>query len=87
MILTPRIVETVKIPVVTVGGVADGRTLAAAMVLAAVVDVGSGRAAAVNESQHLLELAGLGLLWVISRVPIDNEPFLSGLRRPRTIAA
>jgi len=35
MILTPRIVETVKIPVVTVGGVADGRTLAAAMVLGA----------------------------------------------------
>lgn len=62
-------------------------TLAAAMVLGAVVDVGSGRAAAVNESQHLLELAGLGLLWVISRVPLDNEPFLSGLRRPRTIAA
>lgn len=62
-------------------------TLAAAMVLAAVVDVGSGRAAAVNESQHLLELAGLGLLWVISRAPLDHEPFLSGLRRPRTIAA
>lgn len=62
-------------------------TLAAAMVLSAVVDVASGRAAAVNESQHLLELAGLGLLWVISRVPFDAEPFLSGLRRPRTIAA
>lgn len=35
MVLTPRIVETVKIPVVTVGGVADGRTFAAALVLGA----------------------------------------------------
>jgi NAD(P)H-dependent flavin oxidoreductase YrpB (nitropropane dioxygenase family) len=35
MVLTPRIVETVKIPVVTVGGVADGRTLAAALALGA----------------------------------------------------
>lgn len=35
MVLTPRIAETVKIPVVTVGGVADGRTLAAALALGA----------------------------------------------------
>jgi nitronate monooxygenase len=35
MILTPRIAETVKIPVVTVGGVADGRTFAAALALGA----------------------------------------------------
>lgn len=35
MVLTPRIVETVKIPVVTVGGVADGRTFAAALALGA----------------------------------------------------
>jgi nitronate monooxygenase len=35
MVLTPRIVETVKIPVVTVGGIADGRTLAAALILGA----------------------------------------------------
>jgi nitronate monooxygenase len=35
MLLTPRIAETVKIPVVTVGGIADGRSLAAAMVLGA----------------------------------------------------
>jgi len=33
MILTPRIVESVKIPVVTVGGIANGKTLAAALVL------------------------------------------------------
>ena len=35
MILTPRISESVKIPVVTVGGVADGRGLAAALILGA----------------------------------------------------
>jgi nitronate monooxygenase len=35
MILTPRIVQSVKIPVVTVGGIADGRTMAAALVLGA----------------------------------------------------
>jgi NADH:quinone reductase (non-electrogenic) len=35
MVLTPRIVESVKIPVVAVGGVADGRTMAAAFMLGA----------------------------------------------------
>ncbi len=35
MILTPRIVESVKIPVVTVGGIANGRTMAAALMLGA----------------------------------------------------
>ena len=35
ILLTPRIAESVKIPVVTVGGIADGRSLAAAMVLGA----------------------------------------------------
>jgi NAD(P)H-dependent flavin oxidoreductase YrpB (nitropropane dioxygenase family) len=35
MVLTPRIAETVKIPVVTVGGIADGRGLAAALILGA----------------------------------------------------
>jgi NADH:quinone reductase (non-electrogenic) len=35
MVLTPRIVESVKIPVVTVGGIATGRSLAAALVLGA----------------------------------------------------
>ena len=35
MLLTPRIAEAVKIPVVTVGGIADGRSMAAAFVLGA----------------------------------------------------
>lgn len=35
MVLTPRIAESVKIPVVAVGGIADGRALAAALVLGA----------------------------------------------------
>ena len=35
MVLTPRIAESVKIPVVAVGGIADGRSLAAALTLGA----------------------------------------------------
>ena len=35
MLLTPRIVESVKIPVVAVGGIADGRTMAGALTLGA----------------------------------------------------
>src|SRR4030042_120451 len=35
LLLTPRICESVKIPVITAGGIADGRSLAAALVLGA----------------------------------------------------
>src|SRR4030042_5195820 len=35
MLLPPRISESVKIPVITAGGIADGRSLAAALVLGA----------------------------------------------------
>ena len=35
MVLTPRIVEEVKLPVVTVGGMVNGKTMAAAMMLGA----------------------------------------------------
>lgn len=35
MVLTPRIAESVKIPVITTGGIADGRGLAAALILGA----------------------------------------------------
>jgi predicted anti-sigma-YlaC factor YlaD len=61
-------------------------TLAVAMVGAAVVDLLSGRAG-VAESQHLLELSGLALLWVIARRPVDDRPLLDGLRRPRPALA
>ncbi|MFH1140056.1 MAG: nitronate monooxygenase [Pseudomonadota bacterium] len=49
MILTPRIVDSVKIPVVTVGGVADGRTLAAALALGAEGVMMASRFIAVKE--------------------------------------
>jgi len=35
MVLLPRVVESLKIPVVAVGGIADGRTMAAALTLGA----------------------------------------------------
>lgn len=35
MVLTPRISESIKIPVITTGGIADGRGLAAALILGA----------------------------------------------------
>jgi nitronate monooxygenase len=35
MVLTPKIAESIKIPVVTVGGIADGKSLAAALSLGA----------------------------------------------------
>jgi nitronate monooxygenase len=50
-VLTPRIVETVRIPVVTVGGVADGRTLAAALALGAQGVMMATRFAATRECE------------------------------------
>ena len=35
MVLTPKLAESIKIPVVTVGGIADGKSLAAALSLGA----------------------------------------------------
>jgi nitronate monooxygenase len=35
MVLTPRIVESVSIPVVTTGGIANGKTVASALMLGA----------------------------------------------------
>ncbi len=40
--------------------------LAAAMVLLAVIDVARGRAPALGEFQHLLELVGLVLVWLLA---------------------
>jgi enoyl-[acyl-carrier protein] reductase II len=50
MVLTPRIVESVKIPVLASGGIADGRGLAAALALGAEgIELGT-RFVAVKES-------------------------------------
>ncbi len=70
-------------PARAVGLVPFVAALALAMVVAAVVDVASGRAAAAAEAQHLVELGGLGLLWVIAHRPPDDTPLLDGFRRPR----
>jgi nitronate monooxygenase len=51
MVLTPRIAESVKIPVVTVGGVADGRTMAAALMLGAEGVMMASRFMATKECQ------------------------------------
>jgi NADH:quinone reductase (non-electrogenic) len=51
MVLTPRIAETVKIPVVTAGGIADGRTLTAALALGAQGVMMATRFAATQECE------------------------------------
>lgn len=51
MLLTPRIVESVSIPVITAGGVADGRGLAAAIALGADGVIMSSRFLATKECQ------------------------------------
>lgn len=57
--------------------------LGLAMAVGAGIDVATGRAALVSESQHLLELAGLVLLWITSRRPVDPTLLLDRVRRPR----
>jgi nitronate monooxygenase len=51
MVLVPRIAESVKIPVVAVGGIADGRTLAAALTLGAQGVMMASRFIATKECQ------------------------------------
>lgn len=51
MVLTPRIVESVSIPVVTVGGIANGRTMAAALMLGAEGVMMASRFMATKECQ------------------------------------
>lgn len=51
MVLTPRIVDSIKIPVVTVGGIADGRSMAAALVLGASGVMMASRFIATKECQ------------------------------------
>ena len=53
MTLIPQVVDTVKIPVIAAGGIADGRGLAAAMALGACgVQIGSRFAASKESSAH-----------------------------------
>ncbi|MDR0433507.1 MAG: nitronate monooxygenase [Gracilibacteraceae bacterium] len=54
MVLTPRIAESVNIPVVTVGGVADGRGLAAALALGAEGVMMATRFLATTEARQVL---------------------------------
>lgn len=51
MVLTPRIAETVRIPVVAAGGIADGRTMAAALALGAEGVMMATRFAATQECE------------------------------------
>lgn len=51
MVLTPRIVESVSIPVVTVGGIANGKTMAAALMLGAEGVMMASRFMATKECQ------------------------------------
>lgn len=51
VVLTPRMAESVKIPVITTGGMADGRSLAAALVLGAEGIMMASRFMATNECQ------------------------------------
>ncbi len=41
--------------------------LAGAMAVTAVLDVAGGRAVAVTEAHHVLDLVGLAALWVLAR--------------------
>jgi enoyl-[acyl-carrier protein] reductase II len=53
LVLVPQVVDAVKIPVIAAGGIADGRTMAAAFALgAAGVQVGTRFAATVESSAH-----------------------------------
>ena len=75
-------------PARATGLVPFAAALVLAMAATAVIDVASGRAAVLGETQHLLDLAGLGLLWTIARGPVDTTPLLNGFRRSRpTLAA
>jgi len=62
--------------------------LAVAMVGGAAIDVATGRTQLISEMHHLLELSGVWLLVVISRLPAEDGPLFDGLRRARpTLAA
>lgn len=53
LVLIPQVVDAVKIPVIAAGGIADGRQMAAAMMLGASgVQIGSRFAATIESSAH-----------------------------------
>lgn len=85
--LAAALVLVVFRPARAVGLVPFAAALAFAMFGGAMADVIAGRAALAGESQHLLELVGLALLWTISRRPSDDTPLLVGLRRSRPALA
>jgi predicted anti-sigma-YlaC factor YlaD len=51
------------------GMLAFAATLAAALVVTTTIDVVAGRVAALGESTHALDLAGIGLVWLLARRP------------------
>jgi hypothetical protein len=57
--------------------------LAAAMILLAVIDVARGRAPALGEFQHLLELAGLVLVWLLATRRSWATPAATAAAPPR----
>ena len=74
MLLTPLIAETVNIPVVTVGGIADGRSVAAALTLGAAGVMMASRFIATQECEvcrgALSSMRGYGS----SQEPESNKP-------------
>jgi predicted anti-sigma-YlaC factor YlaD len=46
--------------------------LAGAMIVTATMDILSGHVPAVSESQHILDLLGVGALWALTQAPIPN---------------
>lgn len=52
--------------------------LAGAMVVTALLDVARGNAPALGEAHHVLDLAGLALLWLLARPP-SRTPSTQGL--------
>ncbi|HEY2812578.1 MAG TPA: zf-HC2 domain-containing protein [Acidimicrobiales bacterium] len=50
--------------------------LAGAMAATAIIDIVSGRVPAAGESQHILDLIGVGALWLLTRSGPSNAPVL-----------
>lgn len=81
--LAAALVLVVLRPARAAGLVPFAALLAMALVGAAAIDVVTGRASILAETQHLVELAGLALLWVTARRAPDPRPLLDGFGRHR----